>query len=113
MEYLKNLNFTHEWWAIVLPCVLMVLDIITGYTSAKIKKEVSSTKMRKGLGNKLAELVYIVAGVCISYAFNIKPLEYFISLYIVYMEIVSIIENCKKLGVKPPEQVKDKIEEKK
>ena len=28
MEFLKTLKFTHEWWAIVLPCILMVLDVI-------------------------------------------------------------------------------------
>ena len=52
MEILENLQFTHIFWAIVLPCILMVLDIITGYYNAWEKKEVSSKKMRDGLGKK-------------------------------------------------------------
>lgn len=112
MKYLESLKFSHDWWAIVLPCVLMLLDVVTGYVNARIKKNVSSSKMRKGLGNKLAELVYIVVGILISYAFSIKALGYFISIYVIYMELVSIIENCSKLGVKLPEKIKDKLEEK-
>ena len=30
MEVLEELRFTHTFWAIVLPCILMILDIITG-----------------------------------------------------------------------------------
>ena len=42
-------------------------------------------------------------------AFNIKFIGQFISLYIVYMELVSIAENCKKLGVEMPEKIKEKL----
>ena len=34
MDLIKDLEFTHEYWAIVLPCLLMVCDIITGYYNA-------------------------------------------------------------------------------
>ena len=112
MEYLKNLKFTHDYWALLLPCILMVLDIITGYYNAWKSKTVSSKKMRDGLGKKLAELVYIVAGILISVSFNIKPVGYFISFYVIYMEIVSITENCEKLGLPMPEKVKEKINNK-
>ena len=109
MEYIKSLKFTHDWWAIVLPCILMILDIITGYYNAWKKKKVSSKKMRDGLGKKLAELVYIVIGVIVSIAFSIKPVGYFISFYVIYMEIVSITENCEKLGLPMPKKIKEKL----
>lgn len=112
MEYLKSLHFTNDWWAIVLPCILMVLDIITGYYNAWKKKKVSSKKMRDGLGKKLAEIVYIVIGVVVSISFNIKPVGYFISFYVIYMEIVSITENCEKLGLPIPKKIKEKINNK-
>lgn len=54
-----NLHFTNIWWAIGVPLFLMVLDIITGYYNAWEKNEVSSSKMRDGLGKKCAELCYI------------------------------------------------------
>ena len=51
----------------------------------------------------------IIVGMLISEAFNVKPIEYFISLYVVYMELVSIAENCNKLGVPMPDKIKEKI----
>ena len=112
MEIIKDLKFTHDYWAILLPCILMVLDIITGYYNAWKKKEVSSSKMRDGLGKKLAELVYIVAGILISVSFGVKPVGYFISFYVIYMEVVSIIENCKKLGLPVPKELEEKLNNK-
>ena len=38
-----------------------------------------------------------------------KSIAIFISLYIAYMELVSIAENCKKLGVKMPEKIEEKL----
>lgn len=102
LNFLKNLTYTHKFWVILLPFILMVCDIITGYTKAKLKKEVKSSKMRAGIGKKIAELVYIIVGVLIGYSFNYKIITYTISIYIVYMELVSIIENCKELGVELP-----------
>lgn len=109
MEILEDLQFTHTFWALVLPCILMVLDIITGYYNAWEKNEVSSKKMRDGLGKKIAELVYICVGMLISYAFGVKQIGLFISIYVIYMEIVSIAENCKKLGVNMPDNIADKL----
>lgn len=111
MEIIEDLKFTHDYWALVLPCVLMLLDIITGYYNAWKKKKISSSKMRDGLGKKLAELVYIAVGLLISMAFNVKPIGYFISFYIIYMELVSIAENCNKLGVPIPEKIKNKLKD--
>lgn len=108
-EMITNLEFSNNFWEIFLPLILMVFDIITGYYNAWKTKKISSSKMRDGLGKKLAELVYIIVGILISHAFNLKAIGYFISLYIVYMELVSIAENCSKLGVRMPKQLKDKL----
>ena len=102
-EMITNLEFSNNFWEIFLPLILMVFD------NAWKTKKISSSKMRDGLGKKLAELVYIIVGILISYAFNLKAVGYFISLYIVYMELVSIAENCSKLGVRMPKQLKDKL----
>lgn len=109
METITNLKFSHDYWELILPLILMVFDIITGYYNAWKKKEISSSRMRDGLGKKLAEIVYIIIGIIIGYAFDIKAIGYFISLYIVYMELMSIAENCKKLGVDMPEKIKEKL----
>ncbi|MBQ6498068.1 MAG: phage holin family protein [Bacilli bacterium] len=108
-EIIKDLQFTHDYWAILLPCVLMIFDIVTGYYNAWKKNEISSSKMRDGLGKKLAELVYIVISMLIASAFGVKAIFYFISIYVIYMEFVSVVENCEKLGMKMPDNIKEKI----
>lgn len=113
MEYLQNLNFTHEYWMLILPLILMLIDIITGYYNAWEKKQVSSSKMRDGLGKKMAELCYIVVGILFAYAFDLKVVEVFISLYVIYMELISVAENCKKLGVSMPTEIEDKLNNRK
>lgn len=109
MEILENLKFSHNYWEILLPLILMVADIITGYYNAWKSNKTSSSKMRDGIGKKLAEIVYIVVGIVLGYAFDMKSIAIFISLYIAYMELVSIAENCKKLGVEAPKEIMDKL----
>ena len=109
MEILENLKFSHEYWEIILPLILMVFDVITGYYNAWKNNNTSSSKMRDGIGKKLAEIVYIVVGIILGYAFDMKVIGYFISIYIAYMELVSIAENCKKLGVEAPKEIMDKL----
>ena len=109
MEYLQELEFTQDFWVFLLPCILMLIDVITGYYNAWKTNTVSSQKMRDGLGKKIAELCYIVIAFFIGLAFDIKPVTYFISLYVIYMELVSIAENCKKLGVALPKTIDDKL----
>lgn len=109
LSELMQLKFVADYWVIVLPCILMALDIITGYYNAWEKHKVSSSKMRDGLGKKLGELVYIVVGILIAFAFGIKMIEYFISIYVIYMEIISLLENCKKLGVPMLPTLLDKL----
>ncbi len=109
MEYIQNLKFTNDFWIIVLPCVLMLIDVITGYYNAWKNKKVSSSKMRDGLGKKIAEICYIVVGLLIGLAFEVKAVTYLIALYVVYMELVSVFENCSKLGIPTPSFIKEKL----
>lgn len=109
MENLLNLSFASTLWQIILPLVLMVVDIITGYYNAWKNNDIKSKKMRDGIGKKMAEMVYILLGFLFSYAFNIQAISYFISIYIIYMELMSVAENCKKLGVDMPKQFSDKL----
>ena len=113
MEELMNLQFTNEWWAFGLPLLLMVLDILTGYFNAWKSKEISSSKMRDGLGKKCAELCYILVGIMFKCAFGNPSIMYFMIIYVCYMELVSLAENCDKLGVKLPTKLAEKLNNKK
>lgn len=110
-ELIKEIHFSHDYWAMLLPVILIGLDVVTGVLNAWIKKELSSSTMRKGLGHKVSEFVYLIIGALCGLAFNFKSIYYFISIYIIYMEILSIIENCKKLGTKVPEKVTEELDE--
>ena len=109
MEALMELHFTNIVWCILVPLVLMILDIITGYYNAWKNNDVSSSKMRDGLGKKCAELCYIVVGFLFKFAFGTNSIMYFIVLYVCYMELVSLAENCDKLGIKLPDNISDKL----
>lgn len=109
MNNLLELTFASTIWQIVLPLVLMGVDIITGYYNAWKNNEVQSKKMRDGIGKKIAELTYILIGFLFAEAFNVAPISQFVSVYIIYMELVSVAENCKKLGVKMPKLISEKL----
>lgn len=109
MSELLKLHFTSQVWLVILPLLLMVVDIITGYYNAWKNNEVSSSKMRDGIGKKIAEVCYIILGIVFSIAFGIQAISYFISIYIIYMELMSVAENCKKLGVDLPPELEKKL----
>lgn len=109
MEELLKLEFANIGWQIGLPLILMVVDIITGYYNAWKNNDVKSAKMRDGIGKKIAEICYIVIGFLFGLAFNLKAVSIFVSIYIIYMELMSVAENTKKLGVPMPKILADKL----
>lgn len=87
-------------WAISLACVLMLMDIVTGFIGAVINGTVSSSKMRKGLGHKALLLCVILLSIIIE-----AGTQHVVGLgmggvtvtvvcaYIAVMEIASCMEN--------------------
>ena len=111
-ELIQNLQFTSIWWAFIVPAILMLLDFITGYLGAWKDNKISSSKMRDGLGKKCAELCYIAVGVLAKFALALDPIMYGIIIYVCYMELISLVENCDKLGFPMPDKLKEKINNK-
>lgn len=106
---MSSFVITNDIWFILLPLILCLFDVITGYLNAWIKDDIQSTKMREGLGKKVGELVYCAVGLIINELFMLPQISYFISGYICLMEIMSLIENCDKLGVPMPKVLKKKV----
>lgn len=87
-------------WSILLACVMMVADIVIGFVGACIRHDVSSVKMREGIGHKVMLLVLVVVayvlGVGLTHVSGIEfdvPSTEVVCWYIVVMELASIIEN--------------------
>ena len=102
-------------WEILLPCIMMVLDIASGYIAATFMGTVDSKKMKKGIYGKLAELFAIVLAFFLEFAFTVFgpdslgvsvniPIGVSVCAYVFLVELVSIIENIgcmnPKVGVK-------------
>lgn len=89
---------------VMLPLVAIVFDFIVGFAAAAKNNMVSSTVMRRGMWNKLSEVIAIMFGfLCefgievfgantLGFSVNI-PIVTGICVYIFLYEVVSIIEN--------------------
>lgn len=90
-------------WAIAGAVFFMVFDIISGLAAAIINREVSSSKMRVGLGHKVVMLLFITLALGIEVvSLHVSGLGldgvtvYAVCLFICVMEVASILENlCK------------------
>jgi toxin secretion/phage lysis holin len=87
-------------WSIVLACIMMVADVVVGFVGAAIRHDISSTKMREGIGHKVMMLVLIVVayvlGVGLTHVSGIQfeiPSTEVVCWYTIIMELASIIEN--------------------
>lgn len=90
-------------WGIALACTMMAADMIAGFIAAAINRELSSSKMRKGLLHKALMLILIFA--CLAIEIGIShtvALPYDVPTceavcgYIVIMELISVLENIAK-----------------
>jgi len=111
-ELIQTVHFSSGAWVILLPCALMLLDVLTGFVNAWVKHDVRSDKMRSGLAKKIGE----IAAICIAELFACAmelPTQIVtaISIYICIMELVSNIENLALLGVPMPSHWKDKLDQ--
>ena len=92
-----------QTWSIIMACVMMLADVIVGFTGAVVRHDIKSTKMREGIGHKIMILVLIavayVLGVGLVHVSGINaeiPSTEVVCWYVVVMEIASILENISK-----------------
>ena len=103
MTIIETIHFNNMLWLLLIPAAMMGIDILTGLIYAFITNTFMSAKMRSGLGKKVGELLIIVIGLLFTVGMNL-PTEILkgIALYIIFMELMSILENLDKLGVPIP-----------
>lgn len=96
---------------VVTGCFIL-LDLITGLIKAFKEKSYTSTIMREGLFHKVGSVLIIAFGFLVDYAQTIVdigvtiPVATSVCVYIILMEIGSIIENVATIN---PEILPDKI----
>lgn len=107
---INDLTFRNELWVFVAPLIFILLDIASGFLNAWKEGDIRSSKLRDGLVKKAGEIFCIVIGEVAVYGlFLPKQIVYFISIYIIFMEIVSNIENISKMGVPIPHFLEDRL----
>ena len=90
----------------IIVLLFIIIDFISGVICALKNKEFTSGVMRKGLYNKSGELLLLGVGYLISYTMKYYDIGYSntfyitVSIYIIAMEISSIVENVGKINPK-------------
>lgn len=93
-----------HWAVIVIACLFMVLDIVTGFVQAVVNKNVDSTKMKQGLWHKCGFMLAMMFGCLCEYAISYLDLGFYmgiqdaVCIFIIITEIVSILENLGKIS---------------
>ena len=103
MEVLGKITYTHSYWTLLLPIIMMGADVLTGWIQASVNGTWDSTKMRKGLFRKSGEIVILVLAYVVQVAIALPANIYiFISIYVCIMELLSVIENLDQAGLPVP-----------
>ena len=93
-----------HWPVIIIACCFMLMDIITGLVQAIINRNVDSQIMKKGLLHKCGFLLAIIFGCLCEYAMAYVdlgftlPIQNTVCIYIIVMEVMSILENLSKIS---------------
>lgn len=92
-----------QTWAMLLACVMMLGDVLSGFVGACVRHDVQSTKMREGIGHKVLLMIIIaiayILGVGLQHVSGANitvPSTEVVCAYIVVMELASITENVNK-----------------
>ena len=110
LHFVGQFDFRNEWWVLFTPLVIMGIDIVTGVVTAWAKQVFNTSIMRAGLAKKAGEIMILVVGELVSYGLMLPDvIMNCISFYIIFMEIMSILENMDELGIPIPKFVRDVI----
>lgn len=94
----------YELIVIGIVFLLALIDYVTGVVNAIMRGELSSEKMRQGLGHKFAYLAIICVALIVEYGSDYINLGIKLPVFIpvcgsiCLIEITSIMENCVKIN---------------
>ncbi len=109
-EFISQFHFRNELWVLFIPLGLMAIDVLSGIIKAWAHNDFQSAIMRAGLAKKAGEIMILIVGELISFGLLLPDtIMNCVSFYIIFMEIMSILENADELGIPVPKFVKDVI----
>lgn len=109
-EFISQFHFRNELWVLFIPLGLMAIDVLSGIIKAWAHNDFQSAIMRAGLAKKAGEIMILIVGELISFGLMLpNTIMNGVSFYIIFMEIMSIIENADELGIPIPGFIKDVI----
>lgn len=104
------IHINHSLYILIVPCVLAACDYLTGFIKAWRDKNIQSGKLREGLSKKFGEMLIIIISLFLQYSIGLPDeISSFIAIYVSLTELVSILENLAKLGVKIPEWLSKRL----
>lgn len=110
LQFVSQFDFRNEWWVLFTPLIIMGVDVVTGVVKAWVNKNFEASIMRTGLGKKAGEVAILIAVELLSYALNLPDIvKNCVSFYIIFMEVMSVLENANALGIPIPKFVRDAI----
>lgn len=105
------IQFRDGSWTLLIPLICIAVDFVTGVMHAWSTGHLKSYKMRQGLARKSGELLILILGEAFTYGMTLPVyILWFLSAYIIFMELVSIIENLRKMGIKIPKFIEVALE---
>lgn len=110
-EIINSVQFNKSWDILIVPCVMIAFDIITGFLNAWKNNDIDSSKLRTGLVHKAGEIIMLIIPEYLEVSMNIPHyVPTLMSVYIIVMELISIVENLALMGVDIPKGIKNKLE---
>lgn len=87
---------------IIISCIMIFTDILTGYLKAIKLKKINSSISRDGYIKKIGWVVAIIFGFTLDYILNISLFLKGTAVITIMTEGMSIYENLGEIGVKLP-----------
>lgn len=107
---LPKMKFINEFVFYLVPLIFMLCDIVSGLAKAYVQKNIISHKMRSGIIKKCGEMMIIILTAVVVYSVQWPhQIIAVVSVYMILMEIISIMENLDEIGVPIPKWIEKTI----
>lgn len=107
---LPKMKFVNEFIFYLVPLIFMFCDVVSGLAKAYVQKNLISNKMRSGIIKKCGEMMIIILTAVVVYSVQWPhQIIAIVSVYMILMEIISIMENLDGIGVPIPKWIEKTI----